>query len=99
MKLRTDAFEALAVLVRPVGFDTEAVGDLPADVIDQSLQRMKSTPRRMGHGVDVGVGQIIEMVTDMFLIGFRKPRCAAVNQQSQYDLAGAWRDYFRLGSV
>lgn len=31
MKLRTDAFEALAVLVRPVGFDTETVGDLPAD--------------------------------------------------------------------
>lgn len=37
LQLRADDFEPLAVLVRPVGFDTEAVGNLPADVIDQSL--------------------------------------------------------------
>lgn len=91
LKRLADMCKSLAVHSRPVGFDTEAVGDLPADVIDQPLQRMKPTLGRMGHRVYLGVSKIIEMVADILLIGLRKPRCIAVNQQSEHDLACALR--------
>ena len=99
LKCFADGFKPRALFLAPIALDTEPVGDFSADMVDQPLKRLKSSTLGMDHGVDLGVGQIVEVITDVLLVGFGKSRLVVVDQQTQHDLAGTWRDDLRLGGV
>ncbi|MNO02369.1 hypothetical protein D3C81_2227510 [compost metagenome] len=63
----------------PVWLNAEAVGNLPADVVNQPLKRLKTTMPSMSHRVDISVGQVVEVIADILLVGFRKPGSIAVD--------------------